>query len=75
MIASDFPLWRRIVLGAAAAASASIPWTRLPSRKRSTTWLAIRSWRAMGQNGRRAILETYNWPTESAKLIALYADL
>lgn len=75
VIASDFPLWRRIVLGAgcgvcvdpmdpAAIAQAVDHLVSHPELAR-----------AMGQNGRRAILETYNWPTESAKLIALYADL
>jgi glycosyltransferase involved in cell wall biosynthesis len=29
----------------------------------------------MGQNGRRAVLEKYNWETESKKLLAVYANL
>jgi glycosyltransferase involved in cell wall biosynthesis len=29
----------------------------------------------MGERGREAILNRYNWPTEAAKLLALYARL
>jgi hypothetical protein len=31
--------------------------------------------RAMGENGRRAIIDRYNWPVESDKLIAFYEHL
>jgi glycosyltransferase involved in cell wall biosynthesis len=75
VIASDFPLWRRIVVGSgcgvcvdpmdpAAIAAAVDHLVTHPELAR-----------AMGENGRRAILETYNWPTESAKLIDFYDDL
>jgi glycosyltransferase involved in cell wall biosynthesis len=29
----------------------------------------------MGRNGRRAVIDNYNWPTESEKLIGLYREL
>jgi glycosyltransferase involved in cell wall biosynthesis len=29
----------------------------------------------MGENGREAVLEKYNWETESKKLLALYSEL
>ena len=29
----------------------------------------------MGENGRRAVLEKYNWETEGKKLLALYKEL
>ncbi len=29
----------------------------------------------MGENGRRAVLEKYNWETEGKKLLAVYAEL
>ena len=31
--------------------------------------------REMGQNGRKAVLEKYNWEFESRKLLRLYSDL
>jgi len=31
--------------------------------------------RKMGENGRKAVVEKYNWETESRKLIAVYEDL
>jgi glycosyltransferase involved in cell wall biosynthesis len=29
----------------------------------------------MGRNGRKTVLENYNWETESKKLLTVYADL
>lgn len=75
VIASDFPLWRDIVEGSRcglcvdprdpAAIAAAID--HLASHPREA--------RAMGANGRRAVLARYNWENEEAKLIAFYADL
>lgn len=75
VIASDFPLWRDIVEGSRcglcvdprdpAAIAAAID--HLASHPRQA--------RAMGANGRRAVLAHYNWENEEAKLIAFYADL
>jgi glycosyltransferase involved in cell wall biosynthesis len=31
--------------------------------------------RAMGENGRRAVIERYNWATEKDKLLQLYDEL
>ena len=31
--------------------------------------------RQMGENGRKAVQEKYNWENESQKLLALYHDL
>lgn len=33
-----------------------------------------RAWQ-MGQNGYRAVMETFNWSREEEKLLALYRDL
>jgi glycosyltransferase involved in cell wall biosynthesis len=75
VIASDFPLWRDIVEGNRcglcvdprdpAAIAAAID--HLATHPRQA--------RAMGANGRRAVLQRYNWENEEAKLIAFYADL
>lgn len=75
VIASDIPLWRGIVQGSGcgicvnpldpAAIAAAIDYcVQHPAAARS-----------MGQNGRRAIVERYNWPVESEKLIAFYDRL
>lgn len=75
VIASNIPLWRGIVEGSAcgmcvdprdpAAIAAAIDHLVLHPE------LAMR----MGENGRRAVLDQYNWRAESAKLIAFYDHL
>lgn len=75
VIASDFPLWRDIVQGSqcgvcidpldpAQIACAMDELVRDPDKARQ-----------MGQNGRRAVLERYNWAVEEKKLQAYYARL
>ncbi|QYF93517.1 glycosyltransferase family 4 protein [Massilia sp. PAMC28688] len=72
VIASDIPLWRGIIEQARcgmcvdpldpAAIAATIDYLVLhPDQARE-----------MGQNGRRAVLEQFNWSIESKKLLALY---
>lgn len=75
VIASHFPLWREIVEGSEcgicvdplepAAIAAAI------DRLVENPGLA----RSMGENGRRAVHERYNWGIEERKLIGLYRDL
>jgi len=75
VIASDFPLWREIVIGnqcglcvnpmdPAAIARAIDYLVRHPNEARQ-----------MGENGRRAVLERYNWSLEEAKLLAFYTNV
>jgi glycosyltransferase involved in cell wall biosynthesis len=75
IIVSDFPLWREIVDGAdcgicvdpgdpGAIADAV---DRLISDSEQA--------KHMGQNGRRAVLERFNWPAEEKKLLDVYANL
>jgi glycosyltransferase involved in cell wall biosynthesis len=75
VIASSIPLWRDIVQDSdcglcvdplkPAEIAAAIDFCVLhPERARE-----------MGQNGRRAILERYNWPNESRKLLSFYEHL
>jgi glycosyltransferase involved in cell wall biosynthesis len=75
VIASDFPLWREIVLGnqcglcvdpmdPAAIAKAIDYLVKHPDEARR-----------MGENGRRAVLERYNWSVEEAKLLAFYKNI
>lgn len=75
VIASDFPLWREIIEGNAcgicvdpldpAAIAAAI------DRLVGDPDVA----RKMGENGRRAVRERYNWAVEEQKLFALYEKL
>lgn len=75
VIASDFPLWREIVIGnqcglcmdpmdSTAIAGAIDYLVNHPSEARQ-----------MGENGRRAVLNRYNWSVEEAKLIAFYKSI
>lgn len=75
VIGSDFPLWREIIEGNdcgicvdpldPAAIAAAI------DRLVENPELA----RKMGENGRRAVIERYNWAIEERKLLALYAKV
>lgn len=75
VIASDFPLWREIV--------EEVDCGRLvnPSQPRSIAtamqWILDNPTEAfeMGQRGRRAVEERFNWAAESRKLIGFYRSL
>jgi glycosyltransferase involved in cell wall biosynthesis len=75
VIASNFPLWRDIVQGnqcglcvdpmnPGAIAKAIDYMVQHPDEAR-----------LMGENGRRAVLERYNWSVEEAKLLAFYKNI
>ena len=75
VIASHFPLWREIIEGnecglcvdpldPAAIAAAMDRLVENPDLARR-----------MGENGRRAVHERYNWGVEEKKLLALYGKL
>jgi glycosyltransferase involved in cell wall biosynthesis len=75
VIASDIPLWRTIV-------DASGCGVCVDPRDPAAIAAAIDQFvlypelaRAMGANGRRAVLERYNWPAEADKLVRFYAGL
>ena len=75
VVASDFPAWRDIVEGndcgicvdptdPVAIAGAIEQLADQPERRRQ-----------MGANGRRMVLEKYNWEAESRRLLDAYARL
>ncbi len=75
VIASDFPLWREIVVGngcglcvdpmdSAAIAKAIDYLVQHPDVAGQ-----------MGENGRRAVLDRYNWSVEEAKLLSFYKNI
>jgi hypothetical protein len=75
VIASDFPLWRRIVKGAGCgllvdpldpqAIADAMRWIMDHPEEAE----------AMGRRGRKAVEETYNWESEAKKLLGLYETL
>lgn len=71
IIASNFPLWRQIIEGE----KAGIVVDPLDDRAivEAMQWLIDHPDEAeqMGQNGRRAVIERYNWEVESIKLIEI----
>jgi glycosyltransferase involved in cell wall biosynthesis len=75
VIASDFPLWRRIVgdVGAGLLVDPTDP-TAIAD---AIEWIFVHEDEAeeMGRRGRTAVEERYNWTVESRKLLALYARL
>jgi glycosyltransferase involved in cell wall biosynthesis len=75
VIASDFPLWREIILGSKCGicvdpgdptAIATAIDTLVGDKKLAEQ---------LGQNGKHAVHETYNWQREEPKLIELYQEL
>jgi glycosyltransferase involved in cell wall biosynthesis len=75
MIVSDFPSWRELIgreecalfvnpLSPASVAEALLWLFRYPTQAAQ-----------MGQNGRRAVAEKFNWERESERLLATYAEL
>lgn len=75
VIASDFPLWREIVTGA--ECGLLVDPMDLRKIALAIDWLLDHPEEAeqMGANGRRAVLERYNWSNEEKKLLELYAQL
>jgi len=75
VIASNFPLWKEIVEGN----ECGIMVDPLNPKEiaRAIEYLINHPDEAhrRGENGRRAVLEKYNWETEGQKLLALYEEL
>ena len=75
VIASNFPLWRDIIDGAQCGICVD------PSSPEDIRQAVSRMMndpdgcRRMGENGRRAVLERYNWASEEKKLFRLYQDI
>jgi glycosyltransferase involved in cell wall biosynthesis len=75
LIGSDFPLWREIIEGNACglcvdpldpgAIAGAIRWILAHPDEAAR----------MGENGRRAVLEKYNWDAEGARLLSIYEAL
>lgn len=75
VVASDFPLWRQLINDADAGLCVDphSPTAIASAIRRladDPTLIA-----RMGKSGRRAVLSSYNWPTEADKLIKFYKNL
>lgn len=75
VVASDFPLWRRIVEEAGCGLLANP--TDPESIAEAIRYLLTHPVEAeeMGRRGQRAVLERYNWAIEARKLLALYKEV
>jgi glycosyltransferase involved in cell wall biosynthesis len=75
VIASNFPLWKEIVEGN----NCGICVNPLDPKEIANAIKYLIDHpdeaRAMGENGRRSVLEKYNWEKESEKLIRLYEEI
>lgn len=75
VIASDFPLWRKIIDGAQAGICVDPQSSQaIASAIRELVKNPVKV-EKMGEAGRRAVLEKYNWPNEAKKLIEFYKGL
>ena len=75
IVASDFPLWKEII-GEAGCGLLADP--RDPAQIADAIQTLLSdpvAARAMGQRGREAVVERFNWVPEAAALVALYAKL
>ena len=75
IIASDFPLLRRIIEGAGCGLMADPLSPK--AIEEAMRWILAHPTEAeaMGRRGRQAVEQTYNWDAEAAKLIGLYNKL
>jgi glycosyltransferase involved in cell wall biosynthesis len=75
VIASDFPIWRRIV--ESAGCGLLVDPLSPTAIAQALEWIIEHASEAaaMGQRGQQAIAEHYNWERESERLLATYAEL
>jgi glycosyltransferase involved in cell wall biosynthesis len=75
LVASNFPLWRRIIDDA--RCGLVVDPLNPQEISQAITFLLThpREAQGMGNNGQRAAQERYNWATESTTLLHLYAKL
>lgn len=75
VISSNFPLWREIIEGNACGLCVNpLKSDEIAAAIDYLITHPIEAWR-MGQNGRAAVLERYNWSIEENKLLTYYKTL
>lgn len=75
VIASDFPLWREIIAGNQCGLCVDPNDPTAISAAIQYLVLHPHDARRMGENGRKAVLDRYNWSAEEKKLFRLYEDI
>ncbi|WP_169713647.1 glycosyltransferase family 4 protein [Paludifilum halophilum] len=75
VVATDFPLWRQIVVESGSGWMVNALDPRDIAEKVTGILTDDRLRRRMGENGCRAHRDVYNWWNEEKKLIGLYQDL
>ncbi len=75
VIASNFPLWKEIVEGNKCGLTVNPLDPKEIARAVEYLIEHPNEAKQMGENGRKAVIEKYNWENESRKLIALYGKL
>jgi glycosyltransferase involved in cell wall biosynthesis len=75
VIASDFPLWRRIVQGAGCGLLVDPLDPKAIAEAIEYVLTHPEEAEAMGRRGREAVEKHYNWETEERKLLDLYDTL
>lgn len=75
IVCSDFPIWRDIVEGN--NCGLTVPYNDLESAVKAVQYILDNPMTAfvMGENGRKAVKEKYNWETEEKKLLQIYTYL
>ncbi len=75
VIASNFPLYREVVEGS--RCGLIVDPTKPPEIARAMEYLIEHpdEARQMGENGRRAVLDKYNWEAESKELLRIYDEV
>jgi len=75
VIASDFPLWRKIIEGAGCGLLVDPSSPRAIADAIHFVLTRPQEAEAMGRRGREAVEKRYNWESEEKKLLEIYADL
>jgi glycosyltransferase involved in cell wall biosynthesis len=75
VIASDFPLWREIILGNQCGLCVNPMDPAAIARAIDYLVCNPNEARRMGENGRRAVIDKYNWSIEEVKLLSLYDQI
>jgi glycosyltransferase involved in cell wall biosynthesis len=75
VIVSDFPLWRSIVLGAGCGLLVDPFDVQGIATAIEYLMTHDREAQAMGQRGRKAVEEHFNWENEAQTLLSFYSSL
>jgi glycosyltransferase involved in cell wall biosynthesis len=75
VIASNFPLWREIVEGNSCGICVNPMNTKTIAEAIQWIFDHPNEAKQMGENGRKAVAEKYNWDLESKKLLSVYLGL